>query len=313
MTADGAAFVDRSGRVLAADETFRARLGLRADAPDATAALRERARAEPALKALLDGAGPDRVRLAADGDAYVELARFASESGMLLVTREEGLGGAPQELLEHAVRSQALTRIAAGMAHDVKNPLNALALQLAILTDKLADAGAQVSQTSAHHLTAMRDQISRVNEVIRRFVDVTDPAPALGWTDLGGLVGDAATLYGHDARRRRIELVTDLPPSAVRCPADAGRLSRTVLGLFWRALAETPVGGKMAVRVVNDGPEVLVEVEHTPGHSMPEGQLVVDVVSRAAAELGGRLDAGVADGKKRYALRLPRDGNGDVR
>jgi signal transduction histidine kinase len=217
----------------------------------------------------------------------------------------------PQELLEHAVRSQALTRIAAGMAHDVKNPLNALALQLAILSDKLADAGTEVSQASAHHLSSMRDQIARVNEVIRRFVDVTDPAPALGWTDLGALVSDASSLYGHDARRRRVELTTELPSSTARCPADAGRLSRIVLALLWRALAETPGGGRMAVRVVNQGAQVLVEVEHTPGPDAPDAALIGEVVSRGALELGGRLDSGPADGKRSYTLRLPRERNGD--
>src|ERR671934_105366 len=64
MISEGSAFLDRSGRVLAADATFRA--CLRLPAGDATAALRERAAGDPALAALLGGAGPDSLRATGD-------------------------------------------------------------------------------------------------------------------------------------------------------------------------------------------------------------------------------------------------------
>ena len=109
------------------------------------------------------------------------------------------------------MRSRGSQRPAAGVAHDIKNPLNAMALQLALLADKLSpgDAGA----ASATHLAALRDQIVRVNEVVRRFLDVTDPSAPLGYTDVGALAADTASLFAHDARRRRIELHVDAAPA----------------------------------------------------------------------------------------------------
>ena len=118
-----------------------------------------------------------------------------------------------------------------------------MALQLALLADKLSSAG-DAGAASATHLAALRDQIVRVNEVVRRFLDVTDPSAPLGYTDVGALAADTASLFAHDARRRRIELHVDAAPGgATRC--DPGRVSRLVLLL---AAARRDAGGRAHVR-----------------------------------------------------------------
>ena len=93
------------------------------------------------------------------------------------------------------MRSPGLTRLAAGVAHDIKNPLNAMALQLALLADKLSSRRRRAAPRRATHLGALRDQIGRVNEVVRRFLDVTDPSAPLGYTDVGALAADTASLF----------------------------------------------------------------------------------------------------------------------
>lgn len=299
--ARGAAFIDRSGAVVAADSGFFAQLGL---APgDAAAALRARADESPELRALLAGDGPGIAQVAGAGGEPVELVRVsAGGAGALLLAQ------APRgvEWLEHAMRSQGLTRLAAGLAHDIKNPLNAMALQLALLTDKIASAP-DAAAASAGHLGALREQIGRVNEVVRRFLDVADPSAPLGYTDVGALVADTASLYGHDARRRRIELVVDAPRGVVRTRCDPARVGRLVLGLQSRALAETPEGGRVTVRAEATGEHAVVRVEHLAGDPDPETGYYTGVVAAAAEALGGDLMGSREDGTVRVTLRLPRN------
>jgi signal transduction histidine kinase len=298
--ATGAAFVDGSGAVLAADDGFAAALAL--PPGDCAAALRDRCAAVPALRALLDGAGPAVAEVpGADGE-LVEISRIPAGDGALLVARIPGSG----EWLEQAVRSQGLTRLAAGLAHDVKNPLNAMALQLALLTDKLS-ALPDAATASASHLAAVREQIGRVNEVVRRFLDVADPSSPLGYTDLGALVADTASLFGHDARRRRVDLRADAVPGTVRAGAEAGRVARLVLGLLARGLAGTPEGGKLTVRARTEGDQALVEVEHTPGAADGETRYYTGVIGAAASALGGALVSGRDGEAVRLTLRLPRN------
>jgi signal transduction histidine kinase len=298
--ARGAAFVDRSGAVIAADDGFLTQLGLAASDPSGS--LRARAEATPALRALLAGDGPAVARIEGAGGEVVEIERVTSPAGALLVARSTRAS----EWLEHAMRSQGLTRLAAGVAHDIKNPLNAMALQIALLTDKLQGAG-DAGVASAAHLGALRDQIARVNDVVRRFLDVTDPSAPLGYTDVGALVADAASLFGHDARRRRVELAVEATPGSARTRCDPGRVSRLVVGLFFRAVVETPERGKVSVRVGGDGPDVRVVIEHAVAEPDPELGDYTEVAAAAAELLGGALAVSHDGGTERLFLRLPRN------
>ncbi|HYD40569.1 MAG TPA: histidine kinase dimerization/phospho-acceptor domain-containing protein [Anaeromyxobacter sp.] len=292
--ATGAAFVDRAGTVLGADPGFRAALGLPAE--DVNGALRALADKDGAIRGLLRGEGPASVRVAGR-DGAVELERHPAEAGALLVVRSARL----QERVEHALRSAALSRLMAGMAHDIKNPLNAMALQLALLSEKLGPADA-----SAPHLGALREQIGRVNEVVRRFMDVTDPAAPLGYTELGALVADVGALFGHEARRRRIQLVLEPPRGVVRIAGDPARVGSLVLVLLAAAMAAAPDGGRVEGGVeVEDGQAVL-RLIHAVADEGRETGYDMEVIVAAASALGGSLTEQREEGVVRVGLRLPR-------
>jgi signal transduction histidine kinase len=296
----GAAFVDRSGAIVAADRGFLGALGVDGADGGTSAALRARVEASPALRALVAGDGPAVARL--DGPAGpVEVFRTAADGGALLV-----LSGCDAEQLEHAARSRALTRVAAGVAHDIKNPLNAMALQIALLAEKLGSAGEAASSTAAAHLGPLRDQIARVNEVVRRLLDVADPSAPLGFTDLGALALDAAALLSHDARRRRVEVALDAAPG-VKTRCDPARVGRLVLALVHRALAGTPEGGRVAIRVEADHDDARVVLEHA-GADLGAGLgYDCDVAEQGARALGGRLEIERGADGHRVVLTLPRN------
>ncbi len=296
----GAAFVDRAGGVVAADPGFVSQLGLTAEDP--SGALSRLAGSSAPLRAILAGEGPGIIRVPGADGAEVELERVSVEAGALLLARAPGA----IEWLEHAMRSQGLTRLAAGLAHDIKNPLNAMALQLALLLDKLSNSP-DASSAAASHLGALREQIGRVNEVLRRFLDVTDPSAPLGYTDLGALVADTASLFSHDARRRRIELSVQAPQGAVRTRCDPGRVGRLMLAIFSQAVAATPEGGRLSVHVEAGPDGAVLSVEHVKADPEPGAGYDMALVSVAAAALGGELAVASAGGTERLVLRLPRN------
>jgi signal transduction histidine kinase len=298
--AAGSALVDRKGALVAADRGFRALLGL--PEADPGGALRSRADAVPALRALVGGEGPAAVALPGADGVALELERVPADGGALLTARVAGLGDA----LEHAMRSVALGRAVSGVVHDIKNPLNAMALQIALLGEKLS-ASPDASAAAAAHLSALRDQVGRVNEVLRRFLDVADPGAPLGYTDVGALLGDVAALLGHEGRRRRIEVTVDAPPGTIRTSCDPGRVGRLVLGLFARALAETPDGGRLGARAEARGETVTVGIEHAAGAPDPDLGYYTGAAVAAARTLGGALAEERRDGVARVTLALPRN------
>ena len=295
--AGGAAFIDGAGTVLAADPGFAASLGL---APgDPSAALEARAGESPALRALLAGKGPSAARLAGRDGEPVEVERVPAAGGALLLVRlPDG-----EEWAGHAVRSLGLAPIAAGLAHDVKNPLNAMALQLALLGD--GSIGAAGGGAPAGRVGALREQIARVSEVVRRFQDVLDPSAPFGQADVGGLAADSAGLLGHEARRRQIELTVEAPRGAVGASGDPARVARLLLGLLAEVLAATADGGRFAVRAERGGDEAVVRIEHAPAKAAPGWRRAAEVMAGAARALGGALAIEQAGEAERVTVRLP--------
>jgi signal transduction histidine kinase len=294
--AAGAAFIDGSGAVVAADRGFLAGLGV----ADAGAALRARAESSPELLALLAGDGPAVASLVGP-DGPVEVERVPAAGGALLVLRDPRAA----DRAEHALRSELFGRVVAGVAHEIKNPLNAMSLQLALLGDKLEGA-ADASRAAAGHLGALREQIGRVNEVIRRLVDVTDPPAPLGYTDVGALLADVACLFGYEVRRRRIDAApVEVRGGAVRTRCDPGRMGRLVLSLYGRALALTPDGGRLAARAEAVRGETVITVDHATGDPGDDIQYEVDPSAAAAEALGGRLERARGEGTERLTLAVP--------
>ncbi len=296
--ASGAAYLDRTGLVVVADAGFLAALTL--PAQDPTGALRARAEEHPALRALLQGEGPDLVQLDL-GEGALELRRVSAAQGALLVVRTARL----QESLENAERSTALSRVIAGVAHDIKNPLNAMALQLAILSEKLSGDDERGPATGPH-LGALREQVGRVNEVLRRFLDVTDPGAPHGYNELGAQVADAAGLLAHEARRRRVQLVAEAPRGVARAAGDPARVGRLVLVLLAGAMSTTPDGGRVEAGVGTDDGRAILRLSHAVGDGERESGYDTEVVAAAAVALGAELTERREEAVQHLVLRLRR-------
>ncbi len=290
LVACGAAVVDRSGAIVAADETFLSLLGLPADDPPG--ALLALARERPGVAEVLSAAGSGPAELPGRDGAVLEVERVESGGLRLLVLRQR----APV-FADDPGAAGALAAVASGIAHDVRNPLNAMALQVALLAEKLSAAPPEVE--AERHLGTVRDQIRRVDEAIRRLVDVADPPGPI--VDAGSLVRDAAGLLGHEARRRGIALEVDAGRLALEA-RDPGKLGLLVLGLLAGAIAATPAGGRLLVRAGKEGGRAVVTLERTPG---PETPRLPEPLRRAARELAGSLDARRGEGTERVVLSLP--------
>lgn len=305
MISEGSAFLDRSGRLVAADPGFVRLLDL--SAGDPAEALRGRSKADPGLALLLSGEGPATLALdARDGVPACQLSRQACDSGTFLraSVARAGLTAPP---IEHALQAVVLTRLAGSFAHEIKNPLNAMALQLALLGDKIATASEALAASCAGNVASLKNQITRINEVVRRQLDALDPSPATGY-DVGVLLLDAWGLLGHEARRRRMTFTCDAAAGVALASGDPVRASRLVLALLWRAVSESAEGGTLAVRLAAPADaEIAVTLERQPAADEADLAWAGEVLAATAAEMGGRLEESRENDVVRVTLSLPKE------
>jgi hypothetical protein len=206
---------------------------------------------------------------------------------------------------EHGLQSLVLGCAARGMAHAVRNPLNAISLQAALLADKVG-AEARLAEACAPQLARLRDLVARIDEELRRFVGVAERAE--GSCDAAALLEEAARLFGHEARRRRVALEVAGAGGAGRVRGDGARAARAFEGLVWRALAESAEGGRVGLRCEVGAGEVLLGVEHAPSARGAAPAWVEGAAAAAARALGGRLEGSESGERRRAVLRLPAEG-----
>ena len=212
--------------------------------------------------------GESPERLLVTHAIYDHTQRFL---GAMLVARNLGYLSHVHTTLNYSRKLSALGRLMAGVAHEVKNPLNAMTIHLELLKQKLtrqtvpAAAGALAATDVHKHVSVIAQEISRLDEVVVGFLKFARPEELkLQPVKLSALIGDVATSVGVEAERSNVTLKVDCSPTLPPINADPGMLRQAILNLAINACQAMPAGGtlKMSCRSISSH-RVEVDVEDT--------------------------------------------------
>ncbi|WP_405234566.1 sensor histidine kinase [Lentisalinibacter salinarum] len=261
----------------------------------------------------------------ADGERGISTdIRESNEIGVLAsaLNRLSSRLGEYEADLANQSRLSALGELASRMAHELRNPLTAIKMQLQLLEER--SEGAERAR-----LGGILDEIRRLELIVNSSLaiggpDSLNPAPA----DPGRLIGEVISMVGPSLEHRNIELdtVTGRMP---RVPIDADRMKQVLLNLLNNAAEELKAGGRILVSAgLSDEYTAFIAVEDSgPGLSAspdpsgsrkPLGLGLGLKISREIVERhGGTLDHGASDklGGAKFTITLPlsimgRDRNG---
>jgi signal transduction histidine kinase len=174
-------------------------------------------------------------------------------------------------LNEQLIRTEKLAAagtLAAGVAHEVNNPLASISSLIQILQSRHT-ADAETSEM----LRLIQTQIARITQVTRDMMEFARARPpARAEQDINRLVDASLHLASFDKAFRRLRLTTEQDASAPRVYADADQLQQVFLNLLLNARDAMPEGGDLRVRTSYDpqAGEVAVEVADTGTGIAPE-------------------------------------------
>ena len=195
--------------------------------------------------------GPRRV-----GASVQLITENGARMGTLLTLRDlESFERIGSQLLV-SERLAAMGRVTAGVAHEVKNPLNAMRVWLEILKATLpSDAEPQQA------VKVLDSEIDRLDRVVKTFLDFTRPVELkLEETDLGGLLGEVLELARPQVEAAHVDVTADLPQNLPRASVDRQLIKQAVLNLTLNACDAMHEGGhlRLALRRRSDMAEVTV-------------------------------------------------------
>jgi signal transduction histidine kinase len=175
-------------------------------------------------------------------------AQFVEEGGQrvgcLVVLRDTGSRAEIQDQIDVTTKLAAIGRLMSGVAHEVKNPLNAMVLQLEVLKTRLGEQGEAV-QPQVDILAA---EIRRLDRVVKTFLDFTRPVEIHPVeTEIEPLVREIFALAEPQARKNNVQLIfeRDGAPPPVRVDRDL--MKQALLNLILNGCQAMPKGGALKV------------------------------------------------------------------
>jgi signal transduction histidine kinase len=204
--------------------------------------------------------------------------------GVLLVSRNLAHLSRMQSTLAYSRKLVALGRLTAGIAHEVKNPLNAMIIHLELLRTKIratqtavqpepvAAAGGMLGlgpgrptalpspvQGALEHVSIIESEIRRLDEVVQGFLKFTRPEDLrLQPVKVHALMDEILPIIETEASKNNVKVIVDMPPSVPAVNGDSAMLRQAFLNLAINACQAMPTGGSLRLKA---GPSSRARVE----------------------------------------------------
>ena len=189
----------------------------------------------------------ERYEIAADRRQILNLLLSTYETAVKtnadLIVAQEALKAAQAQLIE-AEKIQSVARLAAGVAHEVKNPLAIIEMGVEILATKPDD------ETLGMLVREMKESVRRANHVIAGLMDVSS-ADESGMQEVSivPVIERALAALDADITRAKIVVTKDSIPSLPPCRIDVQKIEQVFANVIGNALQEMPDGGGLDIRV----------------------------------------------------------------
>jgi len=184
-------------------------------------------------------------------------AELAASEAALRKSNED-LKAAQLQLIQ-AEKMESIGTLAAGVAHEVKNPLAILQMGINYLTKKTPPGDENIAMV----LQEMKEAITRADAITRGLLDfAASKQLAVKPEDLNQIILDTLKMVRHELNKNRIELVKDLSEPLPKVSVDKTQIQQVFVNLFVNAIHAMPAAGRLSVRTYA---KQMTETTHTEG------------------------------------------------
>ncbi len=150
-----------------------------------------------------------------------------------------------QSLVSYSAKLAALGRLTSGVAHEVKNPLNAMMIHVELLKERLEDSGVDVKQS----LEVIGGEIRRLDRVVQGFLKFMRPQElTLKPVDLNAMLQSVCALLEAESLSHGVRFVLELDAALPAVSADEELLRQAFINIVQNAVQAMPSGGAVRIR-----------------------------------------------------------------
>jgi signal transduction histidine kinase len=187
-------------------------------------------------------------------------------AGTLVTLREADPRRQIESELDVATRLAAISRLTSGAAHEIKNPLNSIALHLEVLKSKLSAS----SPDAVAEMEVISREITRLDRVVKSFLDFTHPIDVtMKRIDLAKIAQEVASLVALDARAQGVEVTSEAGPDEAPIQGDRDLLIQAVLNIVVNGIESMKGGGRLVIGLAEDANDWVLRISDQ-GVGIPE-------------------------------------------
>lgn len=172
--------------------------------------------------------------------------------------------------LRRAESLASLTTLAAGVAHEIKNPLGSIGIHAQLLRKMLENLPSDNAEMIENYLGVIEEEIERLNKIVVDFLFAVRPMDTeLEDHDLNALVDDLLDFVHYELEQSNIELIRDLDEELPSLQLDPKYFKQAVLNIIKNAISAMPDGGMLRVNTQQRGDQALLRISDN-GEGMSE-------------------------------------------
>ncbi|HUJ71993.1 MAG TPA: ATP-binding protein [Verrucomicrobiae bacterium] len=197
----------------------------------------------------------------------------AMVTGMAIILRDVTETRQRAESTIESEKLSAITLLAAGVAHEIGNPLNSLNIHLQLMERELKRLPAAQAERVREDLRVARDEIGRLDQIINQFLRAIRPTqPELQPTTVNDVIGETLALMEQEIGDRDILVERELAEGLPRILLDRAQLKQAFYNIIKNALQAMRSGGILRIRTEADDTHVAISFIDS-GHGIAPEQI----------------------------------------
>lgn len=158
----------------------------------------------------------------------------------------------------------SLNTLAAGLVHEIKNPLNAISINLQLLNEDLQNRDSEKDSKMSRRVRLLQKEVSRLDSILSDFLRFAKKHELhIEACDINEVIDSVLDFIGPEAMQNSIRILKSFDTKLPKCNLDSNIIKQALLNVILNAQQAMPKGGELIVRTYGNDENVFIDITDT--------------------------------------------------